>query len=307
MLASIVAAPVHRLPAVGAKCVHFRDYCPAATATRRKRKIDGDPRSLGNNPRNGVHGLLLRAICFRTSAAVTQLDRSRLSAKAARAANSSSDRFLHERALEDCLDRLHSMPGGLGQVAIVGYPATEDVAHRISNAKSVEPFTLESIEPECADVVIAVGAIDHAEDPAIAAFILRHSLRPGGRLIGATIGSGSLARMRRAFLDAERAAGRAARRFHPMPDPASLSTMLSGSGLSDVVIDVDGFNVRYSSLDHLVRDLRSMGCTSSLAGAVPPLHRAIYEDARHHFSAGADRVEERFEILHFSGVAKMKV
>jgi hypothetical protein len=79
---------------------------------------------------------------------------------------------------------------------------------------------------------------------------------------------------------------------------------LSGAGLRDVVIDVDGFDVRYSGLDHLVRDLRSMGCTNSLNGDMPPLPRAVYKDARNLFSGGAERVEERFEILHFSGFAK---
>jgi SAM-dependent methyltransferase len=238
---------------------------------------------------------------------VTQLDHRRLSAKEARAARIARDRFLHARAFEDCLDRLNALSGSIGRVVIVGNPMEDESAPLIPNAESVSRLPLESLEPECADLVIAVGVIDHAEDPAIAAFVLRHSLRPGGRLIGATIGNGSLTRLRRAFLDAERAAGRAARRFHNMPDPVSLTAMLGGAGLSDVVIDVDGFNVRYSGLDHLVRDLRSMGCTSSLAGTVPPLQPAVYEKARDLFSSGAERVEERFEILHFSGVVKMTV
>jgi hypothetical protein len=284
--------------------MHFRDNRPAAAATRGKRKVDCEARALSQNPGNGVHGLLLPVICFRTSAAVTQLDRRRLSAKESRAATMPGDRFLYERAFEDCLDRLHSLTGSPGRIAVVGYPSIEDTANRVANAESVQHLQLETLEPECADAVIAVGVIDHAEDPAMAAFVLRHSLRPGGRLIGAIIGIGSLTRMRRAFLDAERAGGRAARRFHQLLDPSSLGAMLSGAGLRDVVIDVDGFDVRYSGLDHLVRDLRSMGCTNSLNGDMPPLPRAVYKDARNLFSGGAERVEERFEILHFSGFAK---
>ena len=194
------------------------------------------------------------------------------------------------------------MTGALGRIAIVDYPASGHALPRIPNAQSVDQLTLEALEPGFADVVIAVGVLDHAEDPAIAAFVLRHSLRPGGRLIGAAIGSGSLPKMRNAFLEAERASGRVARRFHRLPDPASLSAQLSSAGLTDVVIDVDALQVRYNGLDHLVRDLRSMGCTNSLAGAVPHLGRATYERARKFFSGGAHRVEERFEILHFSGV-----
>jgi SAM-dependent methyltransferase len=217
------------------------------------------------------------------------------------------DRFLYKRAFEDCLDRLDSMTGPVGRVVVVGNDVSEDVASEMPGASVVNSLPLESLEPECADIVIAVGVIEHADDPAIAAFVLNHSLRPGGRLIGATIGSGSLPRLRRAFLDAERAAGRAAQRFHNLPDPAALSALLSGAGLKDVVIDVDAFQARYDGLDHLVQDLRSMGCTNSLAGPRPYLGGTAYQRARNFFSDGAPRVEEGFEILHFSGVAKMKV
>lgn len=302
MLAPAFAAPIHALPAVGTECVHFRHDGSATAAPRGKRKIDGQARSVPGHAENGVHAPLLRGICFRTSTTVSQLDRPRLLAKQDRSSRKPGDWFLHERALEDCVERLQ-LTGGLGRIAIVGYPASGHALPRIPNAQSVDHFALEALEPGFADVVIAVGVLDHAEDPAIAAFVLRHSLRPGGRLIGAAIGSGSLPNMRSAFLEAERAGGRVARRFHRLLDPASLSALLTGAGLRDVVIDVDALQVRYDGLDHLVRDLRSMGCTNSLAGAVPPLGRAVYESARNFFSGGAHRVEERFEILHFSGVA----
>ena len=308
MLAPGISAPGNRLPAVGAERVHFRHDRSAAAAARWKREIDRETRTTDNNAGNGVHGLLLRAICFRTSGAVNHLDPRRLSAKKARAARISGDNFLRVRALEECIDRLSDLTEALGRVVIVDSSSSEGAEPQlIPNAESVTRLLLDSLEPECADVVVAVGIFDHTSDPAIAAFVLRHALRPGGRLIGATIGRGSLPRMRRAFLDAERAAGQAARRFHPLADANSLSALLVGAGLGDVVIDVDAFNVRYSGLDHLVRDLRSMGCTSSLVGPLPFISRTVYENARGLFSSGAERVEDMFEILHFSGVAKMKV
>ena len=308
MLAPCIATPRNGLPTVGAEGVHFRDDRTTAPAAGRKREIDCEARPTGNNAGNGIHGLLLRAICFRTSGAVNHLDPRRLSAKEARAARITGDNFLRVRALEECIDRLRDLRGHVGRVIIVDSSTLGSAEpQRILDADSFTRLPLESLEPGCADVIIAAGVLDHAPDPSVAAFVLRHALKPGGRLLGATIGSGSLPRMRRAFIDAERATGRAAQHFHPLPDAKSLSALLVGGGFSDVVIDVDGFNVRYSSLDDLIRDLRSMGCTSSLAGSVPSISREVYAKAHDIFSSGAERVEERFEILHFSGVAKMKV
>ncbi|QIK95510.1 hypothetical protein G7076_02545 [Sphingomonas sp. HDW15A] len=235
-----------------------------------------------------------------------KLDPRRLCAKQSRAKRLGSDDFLYRRAIEDCLDRLQFLPGPVGDLVILEGPGKQEDGPVVPGAASVVSLALSSLEPGCADLVLAVGVLDYADDPAIAAFITRHALRPGGRLIGASIGSGSLPRMRRAFLDAERASGRAAQRFHAMLDAATLSEMLSGAGFTDVVVDVDSFDVRYSGLDSIVRDLRSMGCTNSLAGAIPALDRGVYRDARNLFSSG-ERVEERFEILHFSGIAKMTV
>ena len=47
-----------------------------------------------------------------------------------------------------------------------------------------------------------------------------------------------------------------------------------------------------------------LSCGVSTVRFMPPLPRAVYKDARNLFSGGAERVEERFEILHFSGFAK---
>lgn len=265
-----------------------------------------ETRSANQNIGNGVHSLLLRAIVLRTSASVTpaQIDRRRLLAKRLRATRLGGDDFLYRRALDDCLDRSSFVPGRIGKAVIVGGLVHPDELRLTPTAQSLEHLPLEALEPGCADIVIAVGLFEISEDPALTAFILHQSLKPGGRLIGSTIGSGSLTRMRRAFLDAERAGGRAVQRFHPLPDAAALSGILSGAGMKDVVIDVDGFHVRYSGLDHLIRDLRSMGCTNSLLGSVLPLRRADYEGARSQFSAGMERVEEKFEILHFSASPK---
>ena len=289
--------------------MHFSDDRTAAGASWWKCEINRNSGAIAENSGKGAHGLLLRANPFRTSAAVTSplLDPRRLAAKAARAARIGGDQFLLQRAFEDCVDRVSMIRASPQRAVIVSERQAAWAAALNRFAQRIDCLPLESLEPECADLVVAVGVLDRSSDPAIASFVLRHALRPGGRLIGATIGDRSLVRSRRAFLDAERATGRAARRFHPLPDPAALSALLTGAGLADVVIDVDVFNARYGGLAALVRDLRAMGCTNSLANSIRPLQPAVYRHACELFSAGQEKVEESFEILHFSGVAKNAV
>lgn len=159
---------------------------------------------------------------------------------------------------------------------------------------------LDALEPHSADLIVAVGVLDQADDSALAAYILNHALAPGGRLLGAALGGRSLERLRGALLDAERATGRAVQRFHPMLDGPALAGLLTAAGLRDVVLDVDRVAVNYRGIGQLVADLRDMGCTASLAGNLAPLQRNIYAAAARAFLGGLDRVPETFEILHFS-------
>ena len=227
------------------------------------------------------------------------IDPSRRSAKRERARRRSGDLFLYRRAFTECADRLALIALPPERMLIVTCPGLEwtAVASEIGNARVV---ALDALEPHSADLIVAVGVLDQADDPTLAAFILNHALEPGGRLLGAALGGRSLERLRRALLDAERVAARAVQRFHPMLDGPALADLLNAAGLRDVVLDVDRVAVNYRGLAPLVADLRDMGCTASLAGKVQPLQRKIYEAAGEIFSGGLERVPETFEILHFS-------
>lgn len=194
-----------------------------------------------------------------------------------------------------------------GRALIVGSRNPDWPVRLSSFAAEVRSATLDSLEPQSADLLLVIGELAEADDPALAAFILRHALKPGGRMLGAVAGNRSVERMRQAFLDAERAEGQVARRFHPLPDAASLGALLAGAGLTEVVIDVDMVKARYGELPALVRDLRTMGCTNSLAGPIPGLSKKVYRRACELFAPDGSRVEETFEILHFSAVAPIAV
>ena len=214
--------------------------------------------------------------------------------------------FLYRRAFAECAERICLLAAPPERVLVATAPGFEWTAQAdgIAGARTV---ALVELEPRSADLIVAVGLFDQVDDPALAAFILTQALVPGGHLVGAALGAGSLPRLRAAMLDAERATGRAAQRFHRLLDAPSLAELLGSAGLREVVLEVDRVEVRYRSLDQLVGDLRDMGCTNSLGGHVPALGRAICKQAREKFSDRPDRSLERFELLHFSAVSPIAV
>ena len=71
--------------------------------------------------------------------------------------------------------------------------------------------------------------------------------------------------------------------------------------------DVDRLTVRYADLFALIRDLRAMGETNVLAGAVRPLTRGIVGRAAQlyaeRFADAEGRLPATFEIVHLAGWA----
>lgn len=230
------------------------------------------------------------------------IDPKRRAAKHERAGRRGGDLFLFARAFADCAERIALLTEQKARMLVATAPGMEWTAAdcTLTGASIV---SLAELEPGCADLIVAVGAIDHADDPALAAFVLAHALSPGGRLLGAALGSRSLARLRGALIDAERQEGRAVQRVHPLPDSVALAGLLAEAGLREVVVDVDPVEVGYRSFDRLVADLRDMGGTNSLAGDVPRLRRGVTRGVAANFMAGENRVTESFEILHFSAVS----
>jgi hypothetical protein len=231
-------------------------------------------------------------------------DPRRLALIAARAARTNGDLFLHRRVVDDWCDRLAVEPVAANAL-MIGIPPGE--------RPRLEPFAtridwaehLAAIDPApgAYDRILLLGHLETVADPAVTARILHHLLAPGGRLVGACVGGASLARLGRALLEADRAAGHAAQRLHPMLDGASLASLLHAAGFAQPVIAVDRVAVSYPSLDRLVADLRAMGCGRALAAPSPPVTRAQYAKARTAFLDGEERAVERFDLLHFAARA----
>ena len=226
-----------------------------------------------------------------------------------RAMRLGGDRFLYARAFEDCLDRLMDISTDFKAALVIGDSEAMSAAALAKSLPNVS-VTLTSdadimqVEPGSFDLCIVIGQLESNNDLISTAFALRHSLSPGGLLLGAVVGGNSLPRLRAAIIAADRTSGTVSPRVHPTIDGASLAALLSSVGLIQSVIDIDRVDVRYPDLDRLIADLRAMACTNILAErSRRPLMRHQLDIARAEFLAGNELAIERFEILHFAAWA----
>lgn len=242
-----------------------------------------------------------------------------------RAARRGPELFLHNRAFDDCLERIEAMQRRFDQALLIGcaderWPerlksvATQvDVrepgpllAERAHGATIVE----DAWGPDAGayDLVVAVGTLDTVNDLPIALRLFRHATTGGGLLIGAMSGGDTLPQLRSAMRAADAVTSTAVPHVHPRIEASALAPLLSSAGFVNPVVDVDRVAVTYSSLDRLVADLRAMGATNILNQHPRFVGKAAREAAIEAFARAGDgkRTTETFEILHFAGWTGME-
>jgi SAM-dependent methyltransferase len=153
------------------------------------------------------------------------------------------------------------------------------------------------------DLVLSAGVLDTVNDLPGALALIRRSLKPDGLFLGACIGAGSLATLRRAMMEADLLTGRAAARIHPQIDIRTAGDLLGRAGFALQVADCESLTVRYSSFQRLIADLRGSANNSLLGG--PPLLKSAYAMAAATFESAriGGKTPENFEILYFTGWA----
>jgi hypothetical protein len=237
-----------------------------------------------------------------------------------RAAQIGPEMFLYKRAFDDCLERLEGISRPFERALLIGCPSPDwpdrlrgpvkevDVvdpglhfAHA-ANGKQVEEDRFDFGEDRY-DLCMAIGTLDSVNDLPLALRLIGRALRSDAPFIGAIAGGNSLATLRASLIDAGRASGRIVGRTHPRIDPSSLAQLLAAAGFAMPVVDIDRVTLRYSRLEDLVADLRSMGATSVLAQRPPGLTKSEAAFLQSAFAeAGEDgRTAEVLEILHFLG------
>lgn len=216
--------------------------------------------------------------------------------------------FLHERAFDDCLERIQLHERHFERALLVGNFGPDWRERLGSVAEQVELFPEDQVEdawaaPEAEfDLIVAIATLATVNELPLALRLVRHALRPGGLFIGALEGGDTLPELRTAMRAADAIAGAASPHVHPRIEPAALAPLLEQAGFVRPVVDVDRVKVSYPSLFRLIADLRAMGSTNLLLQRPRFIGRAARAEAERAFAdAGIDgRTVERFEILHFA-------
>lgn len=239
-----------------------------------------------------------------------------------RAARLGTEDFLHRRALDDMIERLSMIRRTFDRVLLLGCitPATADEVRTLFRSVDlVEPSELLAaqlgarhgsdisldVAPGSYDLILSLGTIGEANDPFETLLRFRLALEPGGLLLGAVVGGDSLSTLRAAMREADGVFGTASPHVHPRMDPGGLVQLLTQAGLQEPVVDVDRVEVRYSTFQKLVEDLRGMAGGNMLAARDRAgLSRQSRDAARNAFSemaADDGKTSEYFDLLHFAG------
>ncbi len=160
--------------------------------------------------------------------------------------------YLHRRAAEELLARLELVTRPFTTAAVIGafgYDLASALRRRgmaalvLDHAMGAASGTVQADEDRLpladgsVDLVLALGTLDTVNDLPGALLLIRRALAPGGLLLGALSGAGSLPRLRAAMAAADEADGcGAAPRIHPQVDVRSLGDLLLRAGFVQPVL-----------------------------------------------------------------------
>lgn len=209
-------------------------------------------------------------------------------------------RYVLGDMVEDLIERLAFLRHTPQRALVIGDWSGALATHLGPAAQLVDPlggFAEEQPFPVGEfDFVASLGTLDTVNDLPGALIHIRNALAPGGLAIASFVGAGCLPALRAAMLAAD--GERPAPRLHPAVDVRAGGALLQRAGWADPVVDSRSLEVRFSSVERLVRDLRAQGLGNVLANPGPALTRGQYSIVKEQFGTGA---VERFEILTLSG------
>lgn len=203
-------------------------------------------------------------------------------------------RYLLADMVEDVHERLAFLRHEPGRMLAIGDLGLLDAAESVDPGQGFDqevPYSADGF-----DTVVSLGTLDTANDLPGALIHLRQAVVPGGLLLASFVAAGSLEHLRAAMLAAD--GERPAPRLHPMVDVRAAGQLLQRAGWRDPVADVRSVQVRFSSLESLVADLRAQGLSNALARPGPALSRKQLSIVKEQFGSGTT---EAFEILTLTG------
>ena len=238
--------------------------------------------------------------------------------------------FLVDRAMEDIATRLSAVSRHF-PTALVINGLTAVAADRIMHSGKVGTvFRMEPVEPQpgcgtanvfigdeeklpiapaSADLIVSPLTLQFVNDLPGALLQICRALKPDGLFLGSLLGGDTLAELRLAFAEAEEIVrGGASPRFLPLSDVRDLGGLLQRAGFALPVADREVVTVRYDTAFNLMRDLKWMGASNTLADRDrTPASRTLLAEAaeiyRLRHSDPDGRIRATFEIISLSGWA----
>jgi SAM-dependent methyltransferase len=162
---------------------------------------------------------------------------------------------------------------------------------------------------ECFDAVLSNLALHWVNDLPGALAQIHSSLKPDGLFLASLFGTGTLAELRTALMEAELAeTGGASPRVSPFADLRDAAGLLQRAGFALPVADLDTVTVTYGDFFALLRDLRGMGETNALIDRLKqPTRRTVFARAaaiyQERFANAEGRLPATFQVLFLTGWA----
>lgn len=225
-------------------------------------------------------------------------------------------RYIADDMVDDVLERLSFLRHAPARALVIGdwsgalgsaLGASGTAVDARDPALGTHPLDEEAPFPASGgyDFIASLGTLDTVNDLPGALVHLRRALADDGLMIASFMAAGSLPALRAIMLEAD--GDRPSPRIHPHVDVRAGGQLLQRCGFADPVVDSHHIDVRFSSFERLIADLRAQGLGNCLASYRAPLGKAAFARAKAAFEARADtdgKVLERFEILTLSGWAK---
>lgn len=214
-----------------------------------------------------------------------------------------SDRFLHDIARDELLDRLSLVNRAFKDPIIVG-PSD----NFLPDARLIDDAETLDVIPASHDLAIHFMALHWANDPVGQIIQSARALRPDGHFQAACLGGQTLHELRACLAQAEsEVTGGLSPRIAPMGEIRDLGALLQRAGLALPVADSITIKTSYQSVYHLMRDLRKFGEANALNARLrKPTRRAVFsrcaEIYEQSFSEDG-KILATFEFLFLSGWA----
>ena len=248
-------------------------------------------------------------------------NRSLVRRRRARAAKSFADAaFLHERAMDDIVDRLETVNRTFETALICGGShlanrltsscgvrriiAGDAAANRLSTTTAAVVFEEEALPfaQQKFELIISLLTLHSVNDIVGALTQARLCLKPDGLFIAAAFGETTLSGLRQALYAAEaEISGGVSLRIAPFAGVQDFGAALGRAGFTLPVVDIDKVSVNYRDPGRLLRDLRGMGETQALASQPPPLRPRVLQRALENLAEAGGK--ECFDIVYLTGWA----